>query len=151
MYTVKELNEFLKVSGIENLRVAFFYDVYNPTLSEHGLFIGYFDLNKGMRSFLHTDDLLTIPSWMNDVTIQQIECVARDSMVVKILLPKAVFYEKISRALNIEFFEIPKTLDKFGCVVSKNGDTDKIGSKLRELISECDELVKTISENLKGE
>lgn len=142
MYTVKELNDFLKVSSIENLRVTFFYDECNTTLLKHELFIGYFDFSKGRRSFLHADDSLTIPSWMNDMKIQQISCVARESMSVKILVSKGVLYEKTSRALHLEFFEIPKTLDELGRAISENGDTDKIGAKLRELIRERDELVK---------
>lgn len=146
MYTVKELNEFLKVSSIENLRVSFFYDEYNAALLEHELFIGYFDFNKGRRSCLQKGDLLTIPSWMNDMKIQQVSCVARESMSVKILVSKGILYEKTSRALHLEFFEIPKTLDELGRAISENGDTDKIGAKLRELIRERDELVKDVAE-----
>jgi len=108
MYTVKELNEFLKVSSIENLRVSFFYDEYNTALLEHELFIGYFDFNKGMRSFLHADDSLTIPSWMNDMKIQQISCVARESVFVKILVSKGVLYEKLPELYIWNFLKFLK-------------------------------------------
>ena len=150
VYTVKELNDFLKVSSIENLHVNFFYGGYNTPLSGYENFIGGFYFNKDRRSFLNEDDLPTIPSWMNDMKIQQISFVMRDSICVKILLPKNVpYFKEIFRALNLEFFEIPKTLDKLGRAIYENGDTDKIETKLKELISEHNELVKMIAENLK--
>lgn len=151
VYTVKELNDFLEVSSIENLRVNFFYGGYNTPLSGYETFIGCFDFNKDRRSFLNASDLPAIPSWMNDMKIQQISFVMRDSICAKILLPKnGPYFKELFRALNLEFFEIPKTLDEFGRVIYENGDTDKIETKLKELIREHNELVKMISENLKS-